>query len=77
MHRPELGCVLGGRNVRLDWKRRAWDRKGDGPRVEFKVMVERDRLFPRLGDKVDSNLDLEFAPAVGTGRSVKTGSSSS
>jgi hypothetical protein len=32
--------------------------------MEFEVVVERDRFLPRLGDKVDSNLDFELAPAV-------------
>ena len=65
MHGTELGCGLGGRNIRFGWKRRAWDRKGGGPRMEFEVVVERDRFLPRLGNKVDSNLDFELAPAVG------------
>ena len=28
-------------------------------------MIQRDRFLARLGDKVDPDLNLEFAPAVG------------
>ena len=72
MHGTELGRVLGGRNIRLGRKGRTWDGKGDGPGMEFEMMIQRDRFFARLGYKVDSNLDFELAPAVfarGHGRS--------
>jgi len=65
MHGTEFGCVLGGRNVRFGGNGRTWDRKGDGPGMKFEVVVERDRFFARLGDKIDPDLDFELAPAVG------------
>lgn len=65
MHRTELGCGLGRRNLRLGGKVGAWDRKGGGPGMELEVVIERDRFFARLGYQVDADLDFEFAPAVG------------